>query len=51
MFDPIRIPIIGKAGGKLAQDPHALLDLPRQQTTAVTADCSAVALCADLAPL
>jgi hypothetical protein len=26
--DLIRIPIIREAGGKLAQDPNALLDLP-----------------------
>jgi len=51
MFDQIRIPIIGKTSGKLAEDPCALLDLSQQQTTAVTADRSTVELCADLAPL
>jgi hypothetical protein len=49
MFDPIRIPIIREAGGKLAQDPHAFLDLPQQQTTAVTGDRSTVELRPDLA--
>jgi len=44
MFDQIRIPIIREAGGKLAQDPHAFLDLPQQQTTAVTGDRSTVEL-------
>ena len=49
VFDPVRIAIIGEAGGKLAQDPDALLDLPQQQTTAVTGDRSAVELRPDLA--
>jgi hypothetical protein len=49
VFDQIRIPIISEAGGKLAEDPDALLDLPKQQTTAVTADRSAVELRPDLA--
>ena len=49
MFDQIRIPIIREAGGKLAQDRHAFLDLPQQQTTAVTGDRSTVELRPDLA--
>ena len=51
MFDQIGIPIIGEAGGKLAEDPDALLDLPQEQTTAVTGDRSAVELRPDLASL
>jgi hypothetical protein len=51
MFDQIRIPIIGEAGGKLAKHPDALLDLPQQQTTAITGDRSTVELRADLALL
>jgi hypothetical protein len=49
VFDQIGIPIISEAGGKLAEDPDALLDLPQQQTTAVTGDRSAVELRPDLA--
>ena len=51
MFDQIGIPIIGEAAGKLVEDPDALLDLPQEQTTAVTADRSTVELRADLQPL
>ena len=51
MFDQIGIPIIGEAAGKLVEDPDALLDLPQEQTTAVTADRSTVELRADLEPL
>ncbi len=51
MFDQIGIPIIGEAGGKLAQDPNALLDLPQEQTTTITGDRSAVKLRPDLASL
>jgi hypothetical protein len=51
MFDQIRIPIIREAGGKLAEDPDTFLDLPQQQTTAVTGDRSTVKLCPDLASL
>jgi hypothetical protein len=51
MFDQIRISIIGEAAGKLAQDPDALLDLPQQQTTAVSADRSTIELRAYLEPL
>jgi hypothetical protein len=51
MFDQIRIPIIGEAVGKLAEDTDALLDLPQEQPTAVTADRSTVKLLANLAPL
>jgi hypothetical protein len=49
MFDQIGIPIIGEAGGKLLEDRNALLDLPQQQTTAITANRSAVELRPDLA--
>jgi len=49
MFDQIGIPIIGEAGGKLLQDPNALLDLPQQQTTTVAGDRPAVELRPDLA--
>jgi hypothetical protein len=41
----------GEAGGKLVEDPNALLDLPQQQTTAVAGDRSTVELRADLASL
>ena len=51
MFDQIRIPIIREAGGKPAEDPHAFLNLPQQQTTAVTGDRSTVKLGPDLASL
>jgi hypothetical protein len=51
VLEQIRIPIIRKAGGKLAEDAGALLDLPQQQATAVTADRSTVELRADLASL
>jgi hypothetical protein len=51
MFDQIGIPIIGKAGGKLAQDPNPLLNLPQEQTTAVTGNRSTVELRPDLASL
>lgn len=51
MFDQIRIPIISEAGGKLMQDSNALLDLPQEQTTAVTTNRSAVELRPDLASL
>jgi hypothetical protein len=51
VFDQIGIPIISEAGGKLAKNPDALLDLPQQQTTAVTGDRSTVELRADLALL
>ena len=51
MFDQIGIPIIGEAGGKLVEDPDALLDLPQEQTTAVAGDRSAVKLRPDLASL
>jgi hypothetical protein len=51
MFDQIGIPIIGEAGGKLAEDPNALLNLPQQQTTTIASDCSTIELRADLAPL
>src|SRR6266699_7025334 len=51
MFDQIEIPIIGEAGRKLPEDPHALLDLPQQQTTTIAGDRSTVELRADLASL
>src|SRR3979490_991515 len=51
MLDQIGIPIISEAGGKLAEDPDALLDLPQEQPPAVTGDRSAVELRADLASL
>jgi len=51
MFDQIGIPIIGEAGGKLVEDPNALLDLPQQQTTAVAGDRPAIELRPDLASL
>jgi hypothetical protein len=51
VFDQIGMPIIGEAGGTLAEHPDALLDLPQEQTTAFTADRSAGKLRADLAPL
>jgi hypothetical protein len=51
VLDPIRIAIIRKAGGKLAEDPDALLDLPQEQTTAITGDRSTVKLCPNLASL
>ena len=51
VFDQIGIPIIGKAGGKLAEDPDALLDLPQEQTTAITGDRSTVELRPNLAAL
>jgi hypothetical protein len=49
VFDQLRIPIISEAGGKLLEDPNALLDLPQEQTTSVTGDRSAVKLRPDLA--
>jgi hypothetical protein len=49
VFDQIRIPIIGEASGKLAQNPNPFLDLPQQQSTAVAGDRSAVKLRPDLA--
>ena len=51
MFDQIGVPIIREAGGKLVEDPDALLDLPQEQPTAVTGDRSAVELRTDLASL
>src|SRR5260370_3779138 len=51
MFDQIGIPIISEARSKLAEDPDPLLDLPQEQTTAITGDRSAVELRADLAAL
>jgi hypothetical protein len=51
MFDQIGIPIIGEAGGKLAEDPNALLDLPQEQTTTIAGDRSTVELRPDLASL
>jgi hypothetical protein len=36
---------------KLVEDPDALLDLPKEQTTAITADRSAVELRPNLASL
>ena len=51
MFDQIGIPIIGEAGGKLVEDPNALLDLPQQQTTAIAGDCPAIELRPDVASL
>jgi hypothetical protein len=51
VFDPIRIPIISEAGGKLAKNPDPFLDLPQEQTTAVAGDRSAVELRPDLASL
>jgi hypothetical protein len=51
MFDQIGIPIIGEAGGKLVEDPNALLDLPQQQTTTVAGDRPAIELRPDLASL
>ena len=51
MLDQIGIPIIGEAGGKLVEDPNALLDLPQQQTTAVTGHCPAIELRPDVASL
>jgi hypothetical protein len=51
MVDQIGVPIIREAGGKLVEDPHALLDLPQQQTTAVAGDRPTVELRADLASL
>jgi hypothetical protein len=51
MFDSIGTPIIGEAGGKLAENPDALLDLPQEQATSVTGDRSAVKLRPDLASL
>jgi len=51
VLDQIRIPIIAEAGSKLMEDPDALLDLPQQQTTAITSDRSAVKLRPDLALL
>jgi hypothetical protein len=51
MFDPIRIPIIDEAGGKLAQNPDAFLDLPQEQATAVAGDRSTVKLRPNLASL
>jgi len=51
MFDQIGIPIVGEAGGKLVEDPNALLDLPQQQTTAVAGDRPAIELRPDLASL
>ena len=44
MFDQIEIPIIDEAGGKLVEDPNALLDLQQQQTTANAGDCQAIEL-------
>jgi hypothetical protein len=51
VFDPIGIPIISEAPGKLAENPNPFLDLPQEQTTAVAGDRSAVELRADLASL
>jgi hypothetical protein len=51
VLDQIRIPIIGETSGKLVEDPEAPLDLPQQQTTAITADRSAVELRPNLALL
>jgi len=51
VFDKLRIPIIGEAGGKLAENPDPFLDLPQQQTTAVAGDRSTVKLRPDLASL
>jgi hypothetical protein len=51
VFDQIRIPIISEASGKLAEDPDALLDLSKEQTTAITGDRSTVELRPDLASL
>jgi hypothetical protein len=42
VLDQTRIPITGEAGGKLAENPRALLDFSKEQTTAVTGDRSAV---------
>jgi hypothetical protein len=49
VLDQIRIPIIGETSSKLVEDPDALLDLPKEQTTAITADRSAVELRPNLA--
>jgi len=51
VLDQFRIPIIGEAGSKLMEHPDALLDLPQQQTTAITSDRSAVKLRPNLALL
>jgi hypothetical protein len=51
VLDQIRIPIISETSGKLVEDPDALLDLPKEQTTAITADRSTVELRTDLASL
>jgi hypothetical protein len=48
VFDQIGIPIIGKAGGKLAQYPDTFSDLPQEQTTAIAADRSAIELGSNL---
>jgi hypothetical protein len=31
VFDKLRLPIIGEASGKLAENPDPFLDLPQQQ--------------------
>jgi hypothetical protein len=51
VFDQIGISIISEAGGKLAENPDPFLDLPQQQTTAVTGDRSTIELRSDLASL
>ena len=51
MFDQFGIPIIGEAGGKLAQDPNPLLNLPQEQTTTITGDRSTGKLRPDLPSL
>jgi hypothetical protein len=51
MLDQIGIPIIGEAGGKLAENPDPFLNLSQEQTTAVTGDRSTVELRPDLTSL
>jgi len=47
MLPQFRIPIVGKAVRKLADDVRPLLDFAQQQTPSVTGDGSAVKLPAD----
>src|ERR1700732_4507514 len=51
MFDQMGIPKISETGSKLAENPDTLFDLPKQQTTAVTGDRSAVKLSPNLSAL
>ena len=42
VFYPVRVPVIGEAGGQLSQDAGLVLDFPQQQRSGVGRDLAAV---------